>query len=163
MELAPLILEAIRFEHWLRFHFLDLPGQEDDPFAPVLLHVPEHVAQTCLSSKPDLAPLLLALNQRPITLEDSRRAVFDHVAARLGQKPDDPDLGRRLMALVQDPDFRRQLDAFHTWVQELAEAQPQATAPAPEAFTDFQEWQARFFDWAAAQQQHVTSIPVFRP
>lgn len=159
------LLEAVRYEHWLRFHFLDVPEGVDESgdILAAVLRVPASVAEASRRAEPHLAPLLEDLQGRDISMEGSREAVFRHVARTAGADPADPAFGERLFQLVSDPDFRRELDAFHGWVQELAngEARP-GEEGGEESAPSFAAWQAAFRAWEAERAvRHVTSIGVY--
>lgn len=201
--LADTMLEAIRYEHWLRFYFLDVPedgGKEPGDgvgrdaatggaFAVTdgiaVLRVPDAWAEASRRAEPHLYPLLEALRDREISMDGARDSVFRHVARVVGADADDPAFGEQLFQLVADPDFRRGLDAFHGWVQELANGEesvgPNGTdtpimpgetgapktpkeegAGEGEETPSFAAWQAAFQAWAARQPvQHVTTIGPF--
>lgn len=193
--LADTLLEAIRYEHWLRFYFLDEPENgEDDPGTGrdavtgeafeetggvAVLHVPDVWAEASRRAEPHLYPLLEVLRDRKISMDGARDGVFRHVARTVGADAEDPAFGEQLFQLVADPDFRRGLDAFHGWVQELANGEESvepggtdtpmmAGAPNEEDAGEggeppsFAAWQAAFQAWAARQPvQHVTTIGPF--
>lgn len=172
-DLSRLLLEAIRYEHWLRFHFLDDPESENEAIGAdadglaARLRVPEEVVEASRRAEPHLYPLLEALRDRPITLEGSRDAVFRYVNAALGGESDEAAFGERLFALVADPDFRRGLDAFHGWVQELANGEISADSSEDGSAGEsdapsFAIWQAEFERWAGREAvRHVSTISPF--
>lgn len=163
------LLEAIRYEHWLRFYYMDRPegaDQEADPDGlAAILRVPAAVAEASRRAEPHLFPLLKELEGREVSLDGTRDAVFRHVALDAGADPADPAFGERLFHLVGDPDFRRGLDAFHGWVQELANGETRLEedeAADEETVPSFAEWEAAFRTWEAEKAvRHVTSISPF--
>lgn len=160
------LLEAIRYEHWLRFYFLDEPDDPDDSAASdgltAVLRVPASVLEASRRAEPHLFPLLEELQGRNISLNGARDAVFRHVAAAVGADPADPAFGERLFLLVSDPDFRRGLDAFHSWVQNLADGETRVDADENEAAPSFAVWEAAFRTWEAEKAvRYVTSIGPF--
>ena len=145
------LLEAIRYEHWLRFYFLDVPEESDENTGidnlTAFLRVP---ASACEASR------------RDISLNGARDAVFRHVALIAGADPADPAFGERLFQLVSDPDFRRGLDAFHAWVQDLANGETRMREENEEGAPSFAAWEAAFRTWEAEKAvRHVTSIGSF--
>ncbi|MCH5276697.1 MAG: hypothetical protein J1E80_02560 [Desulfovibrionaceae bacterium] len=162
--LSDALLEALRYEHWLRFYFVDAPEGADDADDPLAasLRVPASAAEASRRAEPHLFPLLEALRGRDISMEGARDAVFRHVALRVGADPADPAFGERLFHLVSDPDFRRGLDAFHGWVQELANGEAPAGKAEDEGAPPFALWQAAFRAWEAERAvRHVTSIGAY--
>lgn len=160
--LSDTLLEAIRYEHWLRFYFVDAPEGVDEGEDPLtaMLRVPASAAGASRWAEPHLFPLLEGLQGRILSMEGSRDAVFRHVALTVGADPADPAFGERLFQLVSDPDFRRGLDAFHGWVQELANGE--VTAGEEESPPPFALWQAAFRAWEAEKAvRHVTSIGAY--
>lgn len=165
--LSDVLLEAIRYEHWLRFHFLEVPegvDEKGDVLAAVL-RIPASAAEASRRAEPHLAPLLEDLQGRDISMEGSREAVFRHVALTVGEDPLDPTFGERLFHLVSDPDFRRGLDAFHGWVQELANGEVRAAGKdgeEGEGAPPFAVWQEAFRIWETEKAvRHVTSIGAY--
>lgn len=169
---AATLLEAIRYEHWLRFYFLELP--DDEEALTAVLRVPAAAAEASRRAEPHLFPLLEAMQGREVSLDGARDAVFRFVAGCAHADADDPAFGEGLFQLIGDPDFRRGLDAFHGWVQELANgeaADPAGAEGVPEngpetareeAVPSFAQWQAAFEAWAAEHAvRHVTTISPF--
>lgn len=173
--LADTLLEAIRYEHWLRFYFLDVPEDETDAAGEdalkAVLRVPQACAEASRRAEPHLFPLLEALRDREIALDGARDSVFRHVARAVGVDEADAAFGEELFQLVADPDFRRGMDAFHGWVQELANGEvtvedgggvAPGTPEADDVPPSFAVWQAAFREWAARQAvRHVTTISPF--
>lgn len=165
--LSDALLEAIRYEHWLRFYFLDLPEGTDEngDILAASLRVPASAVEASRRAEPHLFSLLEDLRSRDISMESARDAVFRHVALSVGAEPTDPAFGERLFQLVSDPDFRRGLDAFHGWVQELAngDARPGGEGGEEgESAPPFAVWQAAFRAWEAERAvRHVTTIGAY--
>lgn len=162
--LSDTLLEAIRYEHWLRFHFLDVPEGVDEKgdILAAVLRVPASAEETSRRDEPHLVSLLEDLQGRDISMESAREAVFRHVALSVGADPKEPAFGERLFHLVSDPDFRRGLDAFHGWVQELANGEVRADGEGSEEAPPFAAWQAAFRAWEEEKAvRHVTSIGVY--
>lgn len=161
-DLPDALLEAIRYEHWLRFYYMDLPEESGADGLTAILRVPAAAAGASRRAEPHLYPLLAALEGREISLDGARDAVFRHVAQAVGVDPADPAFGERLFPLVEDPDFRRGLDAFHGWVQELANGETRVGEEGAKAAPSFAAWEAAFRAWEAAEAvRHVTSVGSF--
>lgn len=177
MELCQTLLEAIRYEQWLRFYFMadteeefKAEGTDGAEYAEAWdltakLDVPPTYADISQSNEPHLYPLLEVLQGVEISLEGSRDAVFRHAANAAGQDYEAPGFGETLFQLVGNPDFRRGLDAFHGWVQDLANGEIEAGLNpdcAAGSVPTFAQWQAAFKEWEAQEAvKHVTTISPF--
>ena len=160
------LLEAIRYEHWLRFYFLDVPEESDENTGidnlTAVLRVPASACEASRRAEPHLFSLLEELQGRDISLNGARDAVFRHVALIAGADPADPAFGERLFQLVSDPDFRRGLDAFHAWVQDLANGETRMREENEEGAPPFAAWEAAVRTWEAEKAvRHGTSIGSF--
>lgn len=156
------LLEAIRYEHWLRFYYMYLPEEPDADGLTAILRVPASVAEASRRAEPHLFPLLEVLQGREISLEGTRDAVFRHVALAAGADAADAAFGERLFRLVEDPDFRRGLDAFHGWVQNLANGEVRLEEGDEDTVPSFAEWEAAFRTWEAEKAvRHVTGLSPF--
>ena len=106
-----------------------------------------------------LCPMPMGETKSIRRMERSRDAVFRHVAGCLGKDAADSDFGAEMFELVSDPDFRRGLDLFHGWVQELADGEEQVATAHPSGIPLFSEWERAFRAWAARQAiGRVTTI-----
>ena len=159
-DLCSLLLRALRYEHWLRFHFMeDILSSGEDECMDAVLHVPEEQVELERRENPDLFPVLEFLQGRPLSMKLSRDAVFRHVAQAAGRDVPDAEFGAEMFELVSDPDFRRGLDLFHGRVQELADGEESEPVCRPSGAPAFQEWERAFRSWAARQAvQRVTVI-----
>ena len=168
---ADLFLEAMRYEHWLRFYFLK---DVEEPEAPMqasaereiavesmdaLLAVPAEAAARSHEEEPELAEILDALEGQLISMERSRDVNFDWLGERTGIRPGTAEFDAKLGALAGDETFRRSLDFFHGWVQELAnneiDLQGNALppgAPRDERIPSFAEWNRAFQFWFGMQK-----------
>lgn len=169
---ADLFLKAMRYEHWLRFYFLEDAETPDD--APMqsspereltvgsldaLLIVPAEAAARSRDEEPELAEMLDVLQGQKISMERSRDVIFNWLGEKTGIHPGTAAFEERLSALSSDHDFRRSLDNFHGWVQELANneldlkgnALPPG-APRDETIPSFAEWDRAFLFWAGLQK-----------
>lgn len=164
-DLCSLLLRALRYEHWLRFYFMadidvsETDGAEGGGEPDAELRVPEEWIELARREEAELFPMLEALQGRPLSMEESRDAVFRHVARSLGRDSADPAFGEDMFALIADPEFRRGLDAFHGWVQEIANGEEDVPASHSSGVPLFREWEHAFRAWTARQAiQRVTSI-----
>ena len=171
---ADLFLKAMRYEHWLRFYFLKDMEDSEEETSPMqasperelcvesmdaLLVVPAESVARSREEEPDLADILDALQGQIISMERSRDVIFDWLGERTGIRPGTPEFEAQLNHLAQDADFRRSLDFFHGWVQELANneidlqgnALPQG-APRDERIPSFAEWNKAFLFWFGMQK-----------
>ena len=167
---ADLFLEAMRYEHWLRFYFLE-DAEDDVPMQAypereltmesmdALLIVPADIAARSHEEEPALSEILDALQGQKISMERSRDVIFDWLGEKTGIVPGSEDFEKALNALAADSGFRRRLDFFHGWVQELANneldlkgnALPPG-APADETIPSFAEWNRAFLFWFGMQK-----------
>lgn len=169
---ADLFLKAMRYEHWLRFYFLEDDGEPDD--APMqsspereltvesldaLLIVPAEAAARSRDEEPELAEMLDVLQGQNVSMERSRDVIFNWLGEKTGIRPGSVEFEERLNELSSNQDFRRTLDFFHGWVQELANneldlkgnALPPG-APRDETIPSFAEWDRAFLFWFSLQK-----------
>ena len=167
-DFATLFLETMRYEHWLRFYFLDDAGSGGGPMqasaekelsADEVLCIPDDIAERSRAEEPQFATLLDTLRGKNVSMERSRDAVFDCLGQLTGLRPGSSEFEKQLTALSGDESFRRQLDGFHGWVQELAnnELDLQGNALPPDAPRDeripsFTEWNRAFRFWFSLQK-----------
>ena len=157
---AEIFLEAMRYEHWLRFYFADDPeGVQDEDSQDAVIRVPAEFMERSRSEDAELVDILDALQEKLITMEASRDAVFANLGRRSGFAPGSEAFDEQLVALSADMDFRRSLDWFNAWVQEIAnneiDLQGNALppgAPRDERIVPFAEWQAAFNFWYSLQK-----------
>jgi hypothetical protein len=126
------ILEAVMFENWLRFYFID--GKEE---GSLVVSVPEQGMARIREQYPHLAPLALELNGRAISFELSRRAVCSFILTRLDGRAfprDTADL------VLNSEDFQLEMQLFGSWAQGHEE---QLDA----RFVDFAAWKRLFAEW----------------
>ena len=169
---ADLFLKAMRYEHWLRFYFLeDAENPDDSPMQSsperelamesldALLIVPADAAARSRSEEPELAEMLDALQGQKVSMEHSRDVIFHWLGEKTGVRPGSAEFEEHLNALSSNHDFRRALDNFHGWVQELANneldlkgnALPPG-APRDETIPSFAEWDRAFQFWFSLQK-----------
>ncbi|WP_294446560.1 hypothetical protein [uncultured Mailhella sp.] len=169
---ADLFLKAMRYEHWLRFYFLEDAGEPDD--APMqsspereltvesldaLLIVPAETAARSRDEEPELAEMLDVLQGQTVSMERSRDVIFNWLGEKTGIRPGSVEFEKQLNALASNQNFRRTLDFFHGWVQELANneldlkgnALPPG-APRDETIPTFGEWNRAFLFWFSLQK-----------
>lgn len=170
---ADLFLEAMRYEHWLRFYFLEDAEEADNNDSPMqataereltvestdaLLVVPADIAARSREEEPALAEILDAMQGQIISMERSRDVIFDWLGEKTGVIPGSSDFEACMNALTGNADFRRRLDGFHGWVQELANNEIDLNAnalppgaPRDETIPSFREWNKAFLYWFSLQ------------
>lgn len=157
---AQIFLEAMRYEHWLRFYFADDPeGAQGEESMDAVIRVPADAVARSRAEDAELVEILDALQEQDITMERSRDAVFACLGRRTGTVPGGDAFNEQLGALSADMAFRRELDWFHGWVQELANneidlkgnALPPG-APRSDYVPPFAEWDAAFKFWYGLQK-----------
>ncbi len=171
---AELFLEAMRYEHWLRFYFLeDKEGYEDDNIpmqassekelrvnsTDALLVVPAEISELSREEEPALAEILDVMQGQPVSMERSRDVIFTWLGERTGIRPGSEEFESCVTALTGDKEFRRSLDGFHGWVQELANNEIDLRgnalppdAPRDERIPSFAEWDKAFQFWFSMQK-----------
>lgn len=177
---ADLFLEAMHYEHWLRFYFLE--DAEESDASPMqaspereltvesmdaLLVVPAEIAARSREEEPDLAEILDAMQGQLVSMERSRDVIFDWLGEKTGIRPGSKEFETRMSALAGNAEFRRSLDGFHGWVQELAnnelDLQGNALppgAPRDEHIPSFAEWNRAFQFWFSMQKPfELNSMP----
>lgn len=141
-------LEAVMFENWLRFHFIEeLPpdpaatadGNAREEAERLCIRVPEKAMARIGELYPRLLPLAADMNGRAVDFETSRRAVCTFVLEKLDGKT----MPRDMAAVVfGSATFQIRLQLFHAWVQ-LHEEQ------LDQGFQEFGAWRALFGQWRA--------------
>ena len=140
-------LEAVMFESWLRFYFIEeLPPDTEatQPEAPdgeerLAIAVPEKGMARIAELYPNLLPLAESMNGHEVDFETSRRAVCTFVLGHLDGKTMPRDMASVVFA---SSTFQVGLQLFHTWLQ-LHEAQ------LDEGFQEFGAWRSLFAQWRA--------------
>ncbi len=162
-DLGALLLTALQFEHWLRYFFLPPADDTDAKDTETEENSPEYLAfppewEACIQKDcPHLAPLAHILTSQPISLDYARQTVFSFVQQQAGM--DEKTFQSILPNLVDDPIFRRNLDAFHGFVEAESEAE---YANGPKAPVSFTEWLKENEAWAKENANlRVTTIPVY--
>ena len=160
---ADIFLEAMRYEHWLRFYFADdAPGadeQAEQEGRDAVISVPEVSEELSRAEDVELVEILDALQGQLISMERSRDAVFACLGRRTGTQPGSEAFNEQLALLSGDMAFRRQLDWFNAWVQELANNEIDLSgkalppdAPRDEEIPSFAVWDAAFKFWYSLQK-----------
>ncbi len=142
------LLVALCFEQYLRFFFLDIEDDADFD-APAILRVPSEVVDEIKKDNPKLLPLLLALQNKAITFEQSRSAVIDVAADLMGVDPTSNDYREMVAEVSVSEFFQDELLEFHSWVGEMDETQDY-TMRIP-----FQEWISAYRVWREALGDHA--------
>lgn len=139
-------LEAVMFESWLRFYFIEEQPAEPataDAGAPepagerLVIRVPEKGMARISELYPGLLPLAESMNGHEVDFETSRRAVCTFVLGHLDGKT----MPRDMAAVVfSSAAFQIQLQLFHTWLQ-MHEDQ------LDQGFQEFGAWRNLFAQW----------------
>ncbi|MDE7241953.1 hypothetical protein, partial [Desulfovibrio sp.] len=143
-------LEAVMFESWLRFYFIeelppepakagDGPGKAPVDEERLAIRVPEKGMARIAELYPNLLPLAEGMNGHEVDFETSRRAVCTFVLGHLDGKTMPRDMAAVVFA---SSTFQVELQLFHTWLQ-LHEAQ------LDEGFQEFGAWRNLFAQWRA--------------
>ncbi len=143
VEFAKKLLEALCFEQYLRFFFLDIPDDADYD-TPSILQVPEEVVEEIRTDNNKLMPLLDALQGKAITFEKSRAAVIRETAYLMDLDPTDSSYKEMVEKLSSSEFFQDELLEFHSWVQEMDETQDY-TLRIP-----FTQWLQAYRSWREA-------------
>lgn len=162
-EITKKFTEAIRFEHWIRFHCIrEKEGSED-----VYIDIPAPLLLQCQQEVPHLSLLFFALQDSLITLESTRAHVFAFIQHEFEMSTE--ELAQCIENITHDKDFLRYLDVFYGFVQTEADAEEEvlkdletkmsqeeithfiATAPIPSFLT----WTQKFCDWAASHDYKI--------
>lgn len=143
-------LEAVMFESWLRFYFIEELPPEQGGKAPgdaetqegaerLAIRVPEKGMARIAELYPNLLPLAESMNGNEVDFETSRRAVCTFVLGHLDGKT----MPRDMAAVVfSSATFQIELQLFHAWLQ-LHEAQ------LDQGFQEFGAWRSLFAQWCA--------------
>lgn len=128
-------LEAIMFEHWLRFYFLEESGKDME------FRLPEEIIARIQELYPDLAPIAESLNGRSVDLDTSRRVILGHIFTNLDKDALPSEYGRQIL---ESGDFQKRLELFHIWEQ-LHENQLDM------GFAEFGAWKNLFTQWLKSE------------
>lgn len=139
-------LEAVMFESWLRFYFI----QELDSDTPdgkiadgaeqeerLAISVPEKGMARIAELYPGLLPLANAMNGHEVNFETSRRSVCTFVLEQLDGKTMPKDMAA---VIFESSAFQVQLQLFHAWLQ-MHEDQ------LDQGFQEFGAWRNLFAQW----------------
>lgn len=141
-------LEAVMFESWLRFHFIEelpaepaVPGSGDAPEAAegehLCIRVPKKGMARIGELYPNLLPLAESMNGYEVDFEISRRAVCTFVLNQLDGKTMPKDMAAVVFGSAT---FQIQLQLFHAWLQMHEEQLDQG-------FQEFGAWRTLFNQW----------------
>jgi len=171
---AQLLAEAIRFEHWARFHcmheVMDNRAQEHTPKdAPIentsqknmgaenisteninaetaFIQVPEILVTVCKEENPHLVELLECIQDTEISLDSARTHILTFLKNEL--KLDDEAFSQEIQTISASKKFTRYLDVFYTFVQEEADLEEQ----------EFTEKEAEI--GAEAMPKYIAEVPI---
>ena len=152
-------LEAMRYEQWLRFYFLEDAPQTGSLAAVIVL--PEDALARTRREEPQFAELREGLLGQEVAMERSRDLMFRYLGGRTGLVPGSAAFAEAMTSLGDDVAFRRRLDLFQGWVQELADGDTEIPGSAGDdgqnAAPSFRAWEAAFRAWA--EQQPEVPLP----
>ena len=135
---AERILEAVMFESWLRFTFLEeVPGENPSDEPRLFIRLDEAARQRLAARESHLLPLALMVDGREASFEHSREAVCRFVLEELEGRviPQGP-----AAAVLDGRDFQLRLQLFNNWLQE----QESVLERTPH---DFADWRIKFAQW----------------
>ena len=134
------IIEAVMFENWIRFYFIQEMKEEDAPEDkdPVLfVIIPDKAMHNIKVLYPELSVLAEDMHNHQITFEISQQVVCTYIVEHLDGHVMPRDTAGSVMDSVL---FKTELQLFNTWIQ-LHEDQLEQT------FLDFGNWQKLFSSW----------------
>lgn len=129
----PRILDAIMFENWIRFYFM-----EEESGDALRIKIPGERLELIKNLYPGLYPLAETLNNLPVEFETSRNAVINLL---MNNREEAASAVNDIQNIFSSRDFQIQLQLFHTWLQTH-------TALLEQKFTDFGEWRDIFNEWS---------------
>lgn len=135
---AESILEAVMFESWLRFTFLEEePGEQPDDEPRLYVRLGDDDRQRLAQQEAHLLPLALMVDGQEAGFALSREAVCRFVLDELEGRT----IPRGMAAAVLDSrDFQQRLQLFGNWLQE----QESVLERSPH---DFADWRIKFAQW----------------
>ncbi|HJA78275.1 MAG TPA: hypothetical protein H9784_01705 [Candidatus Desulfovibrio intestinavium] len=161
LDAAEHILEAVMFESWLRFSFLeDMPdapaGPDGEP--PLMVRLDEAARRHLAEKEAALLPLALMVDGREATFELSREAICRYVLEELEGKGVIP--AGSAAEVLDSPAFQLRLQLFNNWLQE----QESVLERAPH---DFADWRIKFGQWRSrpdvVEQTRAALAPTDNP
>ena len=132
------MLEAVMFENWIRFYFLQEADGEPDR---LFVAIPDKGMERIRELFPEFAPMAESLNGREMTLEVSRAAVCGHIHDTL-EGSLIPEGG--MASHFDTHAFQAGLQLFNVWVQACEQL-------LDETFLDFGRWREEFAKWRASE------------
>ncbi len=158
---AGMMLETMHYEQWLRFHFLEDVLRPDAERTAAIIRVPEAEYVRSCREQPQFAELLQEFQGQEVSLARSRDLIFRHVCERSGIPLGSAAFADAMAALVADASFRRSVDLFQSWTQELADGEAAQKGAAQEGRSieapSFGEWEAAFRNWVERQQDSAAN------
>lgn len=155
------ILEAVMFESWLRFTFLeempDAPaGPDGEP--PLMVRLDEAARRTLAEKESALLPLALMVDGREATFERSREAVCRYVLEELEGRGVIP--AGSAAEVLDSQAFQLRLQLFNNWLQEQESA-------LERTYHDFADWRIKFGQWRSrpdvVEQTRAALAPTDNP
>ena len=151
---AERILEAVMFESWLRFTFLEeVPGERPEDEPRLFIRLDEAARQRLAGEEAHLLPLALMVDGREASFANSREAVCRFVLEELEGR----DIPQGTAASVLDsPDFQFRLQLFNNWLQE----QESVLERTPH---DFSDWRIKFAQWRSRPDIREQTLAAVSP
>ena len=151
---AERILEAVMFESWLRFSFLEeLPGEGPDAEPRLLIRLDDAARQRLAAQESHLLPLARLMDGQEASFENSREAVCRFVLEELEGRV----IAQGTAAAVLDSqDFQFRLQLFNNWLQE----QESILERTPH---DFADWRIKFAQWRSRPDVSEQTLAAVSP
>ena len=151
---AERILEAVMFESWLRFSFLEeSPGEGPDDEPRLLIRLDDAARQRLAERESHLLPLARLVDGREASFENSREAVCRFVLEELEGR----SIPQGTAATILDSrDFQFRLQLFNNWLQE----QESILERTPHEFAD---WRIKFAQWRSRPDIREQTLAAVSP
>lgn len=132
-------LEALFFENWLRYNFLENTREGADEI--VKLRIPERDWELIRRKYPHLEELAAALDGKATEFETARQTLLHYLAALIARRHLAPETAA---TIVEAPRLAKELEQLHCWLNMQPLELPQL---------EFDAWIGLFQDWKNSQPQ----------
>lgn len=130
------ITDICKFEHWLRFYFLQESEQQ------LQLVIPDEALNHINESYERLSGLAHAMNHQFLTPEISQKMMIEYI----GKTLDGPVYDHTLVnSVLNSKSFEAEITAFHIWSDAHADQ-------LEHEVKDFQEWMQLFEAWKRTEK-----------
>ncbi len=130
------ITDICKFEHWLRFYFLQETDQQ------LQLVIPEKALEHINQNYERLSGLAREMNQHFLTPEISQKMMIEYIGKTLDGPVYDHDL---VNSILNSKTFEAEITAFHIWSDVHADQ-------LEHEVKDFQEWMQLFEAWKRTEK-----------